>query len=172
MDEQKRAAVAAVEEKTALICRVADAIWDYAELSLQEEKSAALYCSVLEEEGFTVERGVCSIPTAFAASYGAGRPHIALLAEYDALSGLSQEAGALERRERTAGGSGHGCGHNLLGAGAFAAALGVKAYLEATGAAGTVTLYGCPGEEGGAAKAFMARDGLWRQVDAALTWHP
>ena len=108
MDEQKRAAVAAVEEKADLISRVADAIWDYAELSLQEEKSAALYCSVLEEEGFTVERGVCSIPTAFAASYGAGRPYIALLAEYDALSGLSQEAGALERRERTAIGSGHG----------------------------------------------------------------
>ena len=172
MDEQKRAAVAAVEEKTALICRVADAIWDYAELSLQEEKSAALYCSVLEEEGFTVERGVCSIPTAFAASYGAGRPHIALLAEYDALSGLSQEAGALERRERTAGGSGHGCGHNLLGVGSLAAAMAVKRYLEETGAPGTVIFFGCPGEEGGSGKAFLAREGQWRKLDAALSWHP
>lgn len=97
---------------------------------------------------------------------------IGILAEYDALSGLSQEAGSLTRQERVPGGCGHGCGHNLLGAGAFAAALGIKAYLEASGQAGTVILYGCPGEEGGAAKAFMARDGVWKSLDAALTWHP
>ena len=135
-------------------------------------KSAALYCQVLEQEGFQVEKGVCSIPTAFAASFGSGRPHIGILAEYDALSGLSQKAGNLTQEEIVPGGCGHGCGHNLLGAGALAAALGVKAYLETAGVSGTVTLYGCPGEEGGAAKAFMARDGLWRQLDAALTWHP
>lgn len=172
MTQEKLAAVAAVEAKADLVCQVADAVWEYAELSLQEERSAALYCRTLEDEGFRVERGICGIPTAFSASYGSGRPVIGLLAEYDALSGLSQVGGSLERAEAVPGGCGHGCGHNLLGAGAFAAALGVKAYLEATKRPGTVVLYGCPGEEGGAAKAFMAREGLWYGLDAALTWHP
>ena len=172
MTKEKQAAIAAVEEKAAVIADVADSVWGYAELSLQEEKSAAKYCEVLEKEGFTVEKGICNIPTAFSASFGSGRPVIGILAEYDALSGLSQKAGSLEREEVIPGGCGHGCGHNLLGAGALAAALGVKAYLEATGTQGTVVLYGCPGEEGGAAKAFMAREKLWYGLDAALTWHP
>lgn len=172
MDQNKQAAIAAIEEKSGVVYQVADAIWDYAELSLQEEQSAALYCQVLESEGFTVERGICGIATAFSASCGSGRPVIGILAEYDALSGLSQKGGALEREEAVPGGCGHGCGHNLLGAGALAAALGVKAYLERTKRPGTVILYGCPGEEGGASKTFMARDNLWRSLDAALTWHP
>lgn len=172
MTTEKQAAVSAIDQKAGLVADVADHIWEYAELSLQEEKSAALYCETLEKEGFTVEKGICNIPTAFSASYGSGRPIIGILAEYDALSGLSQKAGSVERQELTPGGCGHGCGHNLLGAGALAAALGVKAYLEATGRPGTVVLYGCPGEEGGAAKAFMARDGLWYGLDAALAWHP
>ncbi|MDO4267727.1 MAG: M20 family metallopeptidase [Eubacteriales bacterium] len=172
MTEEKKAALEVIDRKKDVICSVADQIWEFAELSLQEFQSAELYCRVLEEEGFRVERGICGIETAFSASFGTGRPVIGILAEYDALSGLSQEAGSLTRRERTPGGCGHGCGHNLLGAGAFAAALGVKAYLEKTGKPGTVILYGCPGEEGGAAKAFMARDGVWKDLDAALTWHP
>lgn len=172
MTQEKQAAIAAIEAKRAKIIDVADRIWEYAELSLQEIKSAKLYCEVLREEGFRVEEGICGIETAFVASYGSGRPLIGILAEYDALSGLSQEAGSLEREEVVDGGCGHGCGHNLLGAGALAAALGVKAYLESTGRQGTVALYGCPGEEGGAAKAFMARDGVWKELDAALTWHP
>ncbi len=172
MNQEKLAAVAAVEKKADLIAEVADRIWAYAELSLQERQSAQLYCEVLEREGFRVEKGICGIETAFSASYGSGRPVIGILAEYDALSGLSQKAGSIERQELTTGGTGHGCGHNLLGAGAMAAALGVKAYLEACGQPGTVVLYGCPGEEGGASKAFMARDGEWKKLDAALTWHP
>ena len=172
MTDTKRAAVAAVEKKAALVRETADRIWEFAELSLQEEKSAALYCRILEGEGFRVERGICGIPTAFSAACGSGRPVIGLLAEYDALSGLSQRGGSTRQEAERPGGNGHGCGHNLLGAGAMAAALGVKAYLETTGASGTVVLYGCPGEEGGAAKAFMARDGLWYELDAALTWHP
>ena len=171
-DVKKEIALRAVEEKADLIRTAAGKIWEYAELSLQEEHSAALYCDMLEKEGFRVEKGVCGIATAFAASFGSGRPVIGLLAEYDALSGLSQKAGAVTPQPLTDGGCGHGCGHNLLGAGAMAAALGVKAWLEATGAQGTVILYGCPGEEGGAAKAFMAREELWRGLDAALTWHP
>jgi len=172
MTTQKQSALQTIEEKKSLIVDIADKVWEFAELSLQEFKSAAAYCEALEKEGFDVERGTCNIETAFAASYGHGRPYIGILAEYDALSGLSQEGGLIERKEKKAGGNGHGCGHNLLGAGAFAAALGIKAYLEQNDVSGTVILYGCPGEEGGAAKAFMARDGLWKKLDAALTWHP
>lgn len=172
MEQKKQAAISAIDAKSDVVCRVADAVWEYAELSLQEEKSAAYYCEVLAGEGFRVERGICGIPTAFSAAFGSGKPVIGLLAEYDALSGLSQTGGSLQREELVPGGCGHGCGHNLLGAGALAAALGVKAYLEQTGRPGTVVLYGCPGEEGGAAKAFMARENLWRGLDAALTWHP
>lgn len=172
MTEEKQTAISAVESKKDLIEKTADQIWDYAELSLREEKSAAYYCRVLEEEGFQVERGICGIQTAFSASFGNGSPRIGILAEYDALSGLSQTAGSLELQERVPGGCGHGCGHNLLGAGSFGAALGVKAYLEKTGHSGTVILYGCPGEEGVASKAFMARDGVWKTLDAALSWHP
>ena len=172
MNQKKNIALEAVEQKENLIKEVAGSIWGFAELSLQEERSAALYCDVLEQQGFRVERGLCGISTAFSASFGSGRPVIGLLAEYDALAGLSQKAGMSEKKELIPGGCGHGCGHNLLGAGAMAAALGVKAWLEETGESGTVILYGCPGEEGGAAKAFMAREELWRGLDAALTWHP
>ena len=172
MTAQKQSALQTIEEKKSLIVGIADKVWEFAELSLQEFKSAETYCEALEKEGLDVERGTCNIETAFAASYGHGRPYIGILAEYDALSGLSQEGGLIERKEKNAGGNGHGCGHNLLGAGAFAAALGIKAYLEQNDVSGTVILYGCPGEEGGAAKAFMARDGLWKKLDAALTWHP
>lgn len=172
MNQEKQAAIDAVEAKHDRISEVADRIWEFAELSLQEKQSAALYCKVLEEEGFQVQQGICGIDTAFSASYGSGSPVIGILAEYDALSGLSQEAGQLVQKERVPGACGHGCGHNLLGAGAFAAALGVKAYLEHADISGTVILYGCPGEEGGASKAFMARDGVWKDLDAALTWHP
>ena len=172
MTTQKQSALQTIEEKKSLIVGIADKVWDFAELSLQDFISAETYCEALEKEGFDVKRGTCNIETAFAASYGHGRPYIGILAEYDALSGLSQEGGLIERKEKKAGGNGHGCGHNLLGAGAFAAALGIKAYLEQNDVSGTVILYGCPGEEGGAAKAFMARDGLWKKLDAALTWHP
>lgn len=172
MTAEKLSALQMIDNKKDLIADIADKVWEFAELSLQEFKSVAAYCEALEKEGFDVERGTCNIETAFAASYGHGRPYIGILAEYDALSGLSQEAGLTERKEIHAGGNGHGCGHNILGAGAFAAALGIKAYLEQNDVSGTVILYGCPGEEGGAAKAFMARDGLWKKLDAALTWHP
>ena len=97
MTKEKLAAVAAIEEKAELVTNVADRIWEYAELSLQEEKSAELYCDVLEKEGFTVERGVCNIPTAFAASFGSGRPHIGLLAEYDALQSCGLKDRILEK---------------------------------------------------------------------------
>ena len=168
-DKQKYLQV--VDQQAGTFTGVSDKIWEYAELSLMEFQSAKLYCEVLEKEGFTVETPVAGIQTAFKASYGSGKPVIGILAEFDALSGLSQEAGAAERRELVPGGNGHGCGHNMLGAGSLAAAFAVKKYLE-DGHPGTVIFYGCPGEEGGAAKAFMARDRIWEELDAALTWHP
>lgn len=169
----KKEALDYIDGKAGLIAEVSDKIWDYAELSLMEHKSAKLYVEVLKKEGFSVETPVCGIETAYIASYGSGKPVIGILAEYDALSGLSQEAGATERKERTAGGSGHGCGHNMLGAGAMAAAMAVKHYLEEKGeGSGTVKFYGCPGEEGAASKAFMAKAGIFDELDAALTWHP
>ena len=176
MERYKQIAVDAIEEKKELIGHVADEIWAHPELSLQEFKSCELYCDVLKKEGFRVEKGTCGIETAFTASYGSGRPVIGILAEYDALSGLSQKAFTATKQPRDVGDTksdcGHGCGHNLLGAGAFAAAIGVKRFLEEWKGEGTVVLFGCPGEEGGAAKAFFARDGLWKTIDAALTWHP
>ena len=172
MEEKKQAALAAIDANRETILRVSDQIWEFAELSLQEHRSAELYCKTLKELGFEVEEGVCGIETAFTARYGSGRPVIGLLGEYDALSGLSQEAACPEKKERVPGGTGHGCGHNLLGAGAMAAAIAVKDYLERTNTPGTVIFFGCPGEEGGASKAFMAREKLWYDLDAALTWHP
>lgn len=123
MNDAKKAALAAVEQEKELLEHVSDSIWEYAELSLQEYKSAALLCQVLEQQGFAVEQGICGIETAFSASYGSGKPVIGILAEYDALSGLSQQGGCTEKMPLIHGGTGHGCGHNMLGAGALGAAL-------------------------------------------------
>ena len=142
-------------------------IWTYAELSLKEYRSAALYREKLKAEGFRVSENLGGIPTAFSGSYGSGKPVIGILGEFDALSGLSQTAGETAHRPLIPGGPGHGCGHNMLGAAAFAAACGVKRFLEQSGLPGTVIFYGCPGEEGGAAKAYLARDGVWKDLDAA-----
>lgn len=172
MNEAKQCALDAITEKAETFCALSDRIWEYAELSLKEFRSAEDYCSLLEELGFTVTRELCGIKTAFCGSFGSGKPVIGILGEFDALSGLSQVGGATERAETQPGGNGHGCGHNMLGAGALAAAYGVKRYLEESGKPGTVIFYGTPGEEGGAGKAFMAKEGLWYHLDCALTWHP
>ena len=161
-----------VDKNTEKITALSDAIWDFSELSMKEYKSAAYYCDLLEQEGFRVERKLCGIPTAFSGSFGSGKPRIGILGEFDALSGLSQCPGSTKRESLNPGGNGQGCGHNLLGAAAFGAALAVKKAIEAGLLHGTVVFYGCPGEEGCAGKTFMARDGMFRDLDAALTWHP
>ena len=171
MENEKKKFLDYIDEKMDLVEMVSDKIWEYAELSLREFKSGDLYAKVLKEEGFEVQHPFCGIETAFRASYGNGKPVIGVLAEYDALTGLSQVAGTAEKEEVVKEGNGHGCGHNLLGAGSMAAALILKKYVEETGN-GTVIFYGCPGEEGAATKAFMARDGVFKECDAALTWHP
>lgn len=149
-----------------------DAIWEYAELSMQEHRSAKSYCRILRDYGFTVEEDLCGIQTAFLGRYGSGRPVIGILGEFDALAGLSQKADSLCRETDTPGGNGHGCGHNLLGAASLGAAVAVKELLAQGTLQGTVVFYGCPGEEGCAGKVFMARDGMFRDLDAALCWHP
>ncbi len=162
-----------LDKNAAVFTQLSDDIWDNPELSLREYGSMERYCAALKQLGFTVETGIAGVPTAFSGTFGSGKPVIGILGEYDALDSLSQEAGALERRECVPGGAGHGCGHNLLGAGSLAAAAAVKHALEQLpDGSGTVIFYGCPGEEGGAGKAFMAREGVFQTLDAALTWHP
>jgi len=160
-----------IDEKRALLEQTADFLWDNPETAFTEYRSAAYLCDVLRKEGFTVEENLAGIATAFSGSFGRGKPVIGILGEFDALSGLSQVAGATE--PISAGGeAGHGCSHNLLGTGSLGAAIAVKAWLEQTGNPGTVIYYGCPGEEGGSGKAFMARDGVFDELDAAFCWHP
>ena len=129
-------------------------------------------CELLRKEGFQVEEGLAGVETAFKGTFGSGKPVIGFLGEFDALSGLDQEAGATEKKQLHAGAPGHGCGHNMLGAASLSAALGLKRYLEETKKSGTVVYFGCPGEEGGSGKAFMARGGAFRDLDCAITWHP
>ena len=126
----------------------------------------------LEKEGFQVERNVAGLQTGFIGSFGSGKPVVAILGEFDALPGLSQKKGLTENEPISAGGHGHGCGHNLLGTGAFAAVVSIKEYMEKTGLKGTVRYYGCPAEESGSGKAYMTRAGLFDDVDFALSWHP
>lgn len=171
--DKKEFMVKAVDDKKDLILELSDRIYDFAETGFHEFKSAELFEDMLKQQGFTVEAGIDGMPTAFKATYGSGHPVIAFLAEYDALPELSQKGGSV-KRERAEGDNpdGHGCGHNLLGAGTFAAALGAKAYLEETGKKGTIVLFGCPSEEKGNSKTLMARDGIFDGVDVAFTWHP
>ncbi len=150
--------------------RLARALWEYAEVGYQEERSSALLQAALAAEGFDVQAGVAGMPTAFVASYGGSGPVIAILAEFDALPGINQDA--VPRRSPIEGkGAGQACGHNLFGAGSVSAAIAIRHWLEETGSPGTVRLYGTPAEEGGSGKVYMVRDGLFDDVDIALHWH-
>lgn len=146
-------------------------IWRDPELGFLETKSSGLLQNHLKENGFTVEAGVAGMPTAFVASYGSGQPVIAVLAEYDALPGLSQDT-VPYRKALVEGGSGHGCGHNTFGVGAVAGAVAIKQWLEREGHTGTIKVFGTPAEEGGGGKVYMVREGLFNGVDIVLDWHP
>ncbi|MDT8854007.1 amidohydrolase [Paracoccaceae bacterium Fryx2] len=162
----------AVEAHRADLADLADRVWATPELLYGEYASCAAHADVLRAKGFRVTENVAGIPTAVMGEAGTGGPVIAILGEYDALPGLSQVAGLAEPRPLIEGGNGHGCGHNLLGAASLLAACALKDWLAATGTPGRVRYYGCPAEEGGAAKTFMVRDGAFVGVDAAITWHP
>lgn len=157
--------------------RANDEIWACPEIAYQERHSAEVLIAACERAGLRVERGVAGIPTAFVAEYGAAeggtpaKPVIAILGEYDALPGLSQDRVPYRKPVRE-GAPGHGCGHNMLGAAALAASVAVAEAIKAGEVQGTVRFYGCPAEEGGAGKVFMVRAGCFDDVDLTLTWHP
>src|SRR6478735_6931948 len=151
---------------------LADRVWAMPEVCYTEARSAAEHLAELQHQGFRITEQVAGIPTALMGEWGDGGPVIAFLGEYDALPGLSHEAGVAEPRPLEAGGHGHGCGHNLLGSAALLAATAAKDWLAAQKLPGRVRYYGCPAEEGGAAKTFMVRSGAFEDADIAITWHP
>jgi aminobenzoyl-glutamate utilization protein B len=146
-------------------------IWEHPEVGYQETRSAALLRDELKAAGFRITENVAGIPTAFTAEWGAGAPVIGIIGEYDALPGLSQEDVA-QRKPRVEGAPGHGCGHNLFGAGSALAAVAVKEHMLKAGLKGTLRFYGTPAEEGGGGKIFMIRAGAFKDVDVVLAWHP
>src|SRR3954463_6857498 len=151
---------------------LADRVWAMPEVCYTEARPSAEHLAELRHQGFRITEQVAGIPTALMGEWGEGGPVIAFLGDYDALPGLSQEAGVAEPRPLETGGHGHGCGHNLLGSAALLAATAVKDWLSVHKTPGRVRYYGCPAEEGGAAKAFMVRDGVFDDVDIAISWHP
>ncbi len=171
-NDRNEAVWAAVEAHAAAGVALSDAVWEVPELAYGEVRSAGLHAAALRAAGFRVREGVAGIATAVMGEAGEDGPVIAFLGEYDALPGLSQAAGVWRRAPVVEGGNGHACGHNLLGAGALLAAVGLTAWLEQTGVPGRVRYYGCPAEEGGAAKVFMVREGAFAGVDAGISWHP
>lgn len=151
---------------------LSDAVWATPETCYGETRSVATHIAELEHHGFAVTREAGGIPTAVVGEAGEGGPVIAFLGEYDALAGLSQKADVAEPAPLEAGANGHGCGHNMLGAAAMLAAIALRDWLVETGTPGRVRYYGCPAEEGGSAKSFMVKEGLFEDVDIAITWHP
>lgn len=168
----KEQALISIDREKSVLTDASDRVWNVPETAFQEFKSTEILCELLEKEGFAVEKNLAGIATAFSGRFGSGKPVIGFLGEYDALSGLSQVEDLFEKKPIADGEPGHGCGHNLLGVGSVAAAIAMKEYLEKNGKEGTVVFYGCPGEEGGSGKGFMARDGVFDELDFAVSWHP
>lgn len=162
--------IAVVDAEADRTARVAQELWEFAELGYLETRSSGLMQAELEGEGFSIETGIAEIPTAFVAEWGEGGPVIAILAEMDALPGINQ-SGLATRDPVDGKGAGHACGHNLFGAGSLTAAIAVKEWLEATGTPGRIRLYGTPAEEGGSGKVYMTRAGMFDDVDVAIHWH-
>jgi aminobenzoyl-glutamate utilization protein B len=170
-DKAQRKGLKSLEEKKNKYASVASRIWELAEVGYQEEQSSALLQETLKEDGFKLETGVAGMPTAFTATYGSGKPVIAILGEFDALPGVSQAA-VPEKKPVEGKKAGHACGHHLFGTASAAAAIATKNWLQETGNQGTVRFYGTPAEEGGAGKVYMVRAGLFNDADAVLHWHP
>jgi aminobenzoyl-glutamate utilization protein B len=167
----KTAALQGLQDSYGQYKDIALQIWNNAELGYKEVKSSALLQETLRKEGFTVEAGVADIPTAFVATYGSGQPVIGILAEFDALPGLAQQA-VPEKKGIAGQAGGHGCGHHLFGAASVAAGVSIKKLIEEKKLTGTIKVYGCPAEEGGSGKVYMVRAGLFNNVDVAIHWHP
>src|SRR5229473_1452778 len=163
----------AVEQARPTMERLARELWQLAELSLQEVQSARLIMDMLREEGFTItSKGTARVPTAFIAEWGTGGPILGVLAEYDALPGLGNEPVPHQEPRKDHVASGHGCGHNLLGSAAIGATIALKNLMAEHHIPGTLRVYGCAAEETEGAKVYMAREGLFNDLDAVLHWHP
>ncbi|MCE5249699.1 amidohydrolase [bacterium] len=171
-DSYKQEAIVWIDGNREQFEKAAQSIHEFAETSLREHKSSDYLAGMLERDGFTVERGVADMPTAFVATFGSGHPVIGILAEYDALPGLSQVPGLPEKKPLRDGAPGHGCGHNLFGTGSAAAAMAMKAVMEKNNLKGTVKLFGCPAEETLIGKIYMMKAGVFDGLDVCLTWHP
>jgi aminobenzoyl-glutamate utilization protein B len=169
-DLAKKKIIQSLQTKSKNYEQIAQKIWSFAELGYKEQKSSLLLQETLKQAGFSIRPGVAGIPTAFVATYGSGGPVIGILGEYDALPGLSQDSIPTKRSLGSV--AGHACGHHLFGTGSAAAAIAVKDWLKESGQKGTIQFFGCPAEEGGSGKVYMAREGLFNQVDAVLHWHP
>jgi aminobenzoyl-glutamate utilization protein B len=167
----KTEAVASIEGQKDELIRLSDRIWSFAETALRETRSAEELANYAEKNGFVVQRGVAGMPTAFIASYGKGRPIIGILGEYDALPGISQKAQPTQE-PLVAGTPGHGCGHNLFGAASLGASVAIKNLIAAGKLKGTIRFYGTPAEEAVGGKVYMAREGLFKDLDVCLAWHP
>jgi aminobenzoyl-glutamate utilization protein B len=167
----KQRAVSSIDEHRAELIGLSDQIWSFAETALRETKSSRLLADYAERQGFKVRRGVAGMPTAFVATYGTGRPIIGILGEYDALPGISQKASPVKEPYK-AGAAGHGCGHNLFGAASLGAATAIKELIASGELKGTIRFYGTPAEESVGGKLYMAREGLFNDLDICLAWHP
>ena len=169
--KNKDEAVASVEKHKAELINLSDQIWRFAETALRETRSSKVLADYAEKQGFQVNRAVAGMPTAFVASYGQGKPIIGILGEYDALPGISQKAQPV-KEALEAGSAGHGCGHNLFGAASLGAAVAIKELIASGKLKGTIRFYGTPAEEAIGGKIYMARDGLFKDLDVCLAWHP
>ncbi len=167
----KKEAFSWLDSNTAQLFDLNDKIWSFAEKAMEEFESSELLASYLEKMGFAVTRGVAGMPTAFVAVYGSGEPVIGILAEYDALPGLSQEAVHYKKPSKQRE-PGHGCGHNIFGAASVASAAAMKEIMEKHHLSGTIKLFGCPAEETIVGKVFMARDRVFDGLSCCIQWHP
>ena len=164
--------IALIEGNRQAYTDMSDTIWGYAEPRFQEYKSSELQQEYLKNRGFSIKADLAGEETAFIAEFGSGKPIIAFMGEFDALSALQQEADKTERSPIEGMTNGHGCGHHLLGTGSLAAVDALKTYMEQNNLSGTIRYYGCPAEENAGGKAYLVRDGYFDDCDVALTWHP
>jgi len=171
LNPNKEATLKSVDKHQSELIKLSDEVWAYAETALRENKSSKTLADYAEAQGFRVTRGVAKMPTAFTAEYGSGKPIIGIMGEFDALPGISQKAQPTKEALEP-GGGGHGCGHNLFGAGSLGAAVAIKELIEQGKLKGTIRFYGTPAEEAVGGKIYMARDGLFQDLDVCLDWHP
>ncbi|MBT8290664.1 MAG: amidohydrolase, partial [Muriicola sp.] len=171
MNTSKKAIVNSIEKHQTRLIQISDSIWAQAETAFEEDDSSKILADYAQANGFSVERGVAGMPTAFVATYGSGKPVISVLGEFDALPGISQKAQPT-KSPLEEGAAGHGCGHNLFGTASLGAAIAVKELIETGKLKGTVKFFGTPAEEKFFGKIWMVKEGLWDDVDVNLSWHP